>query len=139
MGHMQQGEVNVSRVDDDGSTGLALGQAVLVDPTVAIMRLENRDSTPTLPLRVLVPAAAGGGRDEHATPVDVAEVHPADDRSPHAVLILAEPVPTGAHRQLGGAQPLVGTSTAGAATTLGAGGGTNGTPWWCKVWPPACR
>lgn len=58
--------VQVVEVDANGSIRRSLGPAFLVSPDVVVMRVVNRDSTPTLPLHVLVPVAAGGDRDEHA-------------------------------------------------------------------------
>ncbi|MDO5741216.1 MAG: hypothetical protein Q4P07_13820, partial [Ornithinimicrobium sp.] len=60
--------VQVVEVDANGSIRRSLGPAFLVSPDVVVMRVVNRDSTPTLPLHVLVPVAAGGDRDEH-TPI----------------------------------------------------------------------
>lgn len=125
----QEVKPQVVEVDGDGSIGRTLGSAVLVSSDVAVMRLDDRASMPALPLRVLVPAAAGGGRDEHHTrQVEVAKVHEAADGSAHAVLILASPVPPG--RVVGRPSPRAGSDGSVAQ---------NGEGWWCKIWPPACR
>lgn len=125
----QEVKPHVVEVGDDGSNGRTLGSAVLVSSDVAVMRLDGRASIPGLPLRVLVPAAAGGGRDEHNTrEVEVAQVHKAADGSAHAVLILASPVPSDRID----VRPTTRMGSGGSMAQAGQG-------WWCKIWPPACR
>lgn len=122
-----ESQVTVVAVDGDGSSGRPVGTAELVTPEVALMQLDNRESTlPQLPLRVLVPAAAGGGRGEHNNPigssgsskggVDVAKVHPAEDGSAYAVLELSRPATAD-----DGMRP------------------TGSKPWWCHIFPRACK
>lgn len=57
--------VEVVEGDDDGDAGRVIGQGVLVAPDVVVLALDDRASIPSLPLHVLVPVAAGGGRGEH--------------------------------------------------------------------------
>lgn len=121
--HEEQ-HVQVHRVDDDGSTGAAIGPAVLVTQHLAVMEVANREAMPSLPLRVLVPVAAGGGRDEQQS---VTEVHLAQDGSARVALVLE----------------AVEADPEGTAHSVSAGPGTgsrpDAPPWWCKVFPPACR
>ena len=122
-------EVTVVEVDVDGSSGRPLGVARLVAPDVAVLRLGNREPMPSLPLRVLVPAAAGGGRDEHLE-VDVVDLQEAVDGSAQVAVVLARPVevPTGV-----APGPSARTVTAGTVERA------SGDPWWCRLFPRACR
>lgn len=99
------------------------------------MAVDDRESTPSLPLRVLVPVAAGGDRDEQpgltdrdsTSAVEVHAVHPAADGSAYVVLELEPPRDT----RNGGLAAL----SAHALDTK--------TPtadwWWCRIWPRICR
>lgn len=102
--------VRVVAGDAEGHSGRTLGQAELVTPKCAVMRLGVREPTPSLPLHVvLVPVAAGGGRGEHDTTtagpqtgrdgqqalaaprtIAVVEVLPSEDGSGDVALKLAE-------------------------------------------------
>ncbi|MGO0577059.1 hypothetical protein [Ornithinimicrobium panacihumi] len=84
-----QRHVTVAEVDADGTVVRVSGTAALVAPDVAVMRVVNRETVPVLPLVVLVPVAAGGGKDEHHT-TPVSEVAPAVDGRPYVALRLAE-------------------------------------------------
>lgn len=84
-----QRHVTVAEVDAGGTVVRVSGTAALVAPDVAVMRVVNRETVPVLPLVVLVPVAAGGGRDEHHT-ITVSEVAPAVDGRPYVALRLAE-------------------------------------------------
>lgn len=140
-GVVQQGsQVEVVEVDDDGGAGRSLGSAALVTPDVAVMAVGNREPAPSLPLRVLVPAAAGGGRDEHDTraghggalEIDVLRVHAAADGSDHVALELASPAPATLTEEA--LLRSTGPRTVGLADLQ-----ADENRWWCKIVPWACR
>lgn len=134
---VQQGQqVDVVQVDDDGSSGRSLGTAELVTADVAVMSLGNREPRPQLPLRVLVPAAAGGGRDEQHTSrgqeIDVQQVHDAVDGSAYVALQLTEPAP-GWTAARGAGPARDGSVTAGSERP------PSTDRWYCHLFPWACR
>lgn len=122
--------VKVVEVDVDGGCGHPIGVAQLVAPDVAVMRLGNREPMPSLPLRVLVPAAAGGGRDEHLE-VDVADLEVAVDGSPQVALLLA--------RRVGAPVSDVEERSGRIGIMQGDVAQATGDPWWCRVFPRMCR
>lgn len=128
----EQGLVLVVGARDNENSDLPVGSATLVGLNIAIMPVGHRDPTPTLPLHVLVPVAAGGDRDEQTpdrdstSAVEVLRVHPAADGSDHLVLELDSQ----ALADLG-LSPVTQDDD-------GQKGGIR-TPWYCKIWPPLCR
>ena len=112
--------------DAEGLSGRTIGQAELVTPECAVMRLGHREPTPSLPLHVVpVPAAAGGGRDGH-TRVEVLEVVTASDGEREVALRLSPPAATSPSRA-----ELSATASVGAAAF--------GLPeWFCKRFPRMC-
>lgn len=85
-----QNLVTVVEVDADGAAAREIGAAALVAPTIAVMRVANREAQPALLLRVLVPVAAGGDRDGY---LDVTEVRPAENGRPYVALRLGAEAP----------------------------------------------
>ncbi|WP_192498637.1 hypothetical protein [Ornithinimicrobium pratense] len=128
----QKGLVLTVEARDSESDGRPVGPATLVGLNIAIMAVGHRDTTPSLPLRVLVPVAAGGDRGEHRTnrdgtsAVEVLKVHPAADGSDHCVL------------ELDG-QVLADLGLASVVESRVGEKDRASDPWYCKIWPPSCR
>lgn len=114
------------------------------------MRLGVREPTPSLPLHVvLVPVAAGGGRDEHDTTtgrrlhpdhdehrlaertIDVVEVLPAEDGTGDVALRLASGVP----------DPVLASSVSATPAQLASlsAGLVLSDGWICRKFPWLCR
>ena len=113
--------------DAEGLSGRTIGQAELVTPERAVMRLGFREPTPSLPLHVVpVPVAAGGGRDGH-TRIEVTEVVHAADGEREVALRLARSVPTPGRPD----ELRAGTATAEAARI-------RLPEWFCTRFPRMC-
>lgn len=113
--------------DAEGLSGRTVGQAELVTPECAVMRLGFREPTPSLPLHVVpVPVAAGGDRDGH-TRIEVTEVLRAADGEREVALRLARSVPTSGGRE----ELWASTSTAEASRI-------RLPEWFCTRFPRLC-
>ncbi|MFK5582858.1 MULTISPECIES: hypothetical protein [unclassified Serinicoccus] len=121
---------------DDGTSGRTLGLAEVISSDVVVMRLGDREPIPTLPLHaVLVPAAAGGGRDEH---IPVAEVILPDGEISCVALRLGRPLPAADGSS---SVTTLSMSSKHIGRVAEAGGGVHAkdNPWYCKVFPQFCR
>ncbi|WP_151526751.1 hypothetical protein [Serinicoccus kebangsaanensis] len=126
-----RGHVRVVEGDAEGHSGRTLGQAELVTPEHAVMRVGDREPTPSLPLHVvLVPVAAGGDRDEHDR-IDVVEVLTAQDGERMIALRLARAV---ALARPGRATP----ASSMQLVSMDADRATTDN-WFCQMFPRFCR
>lgn len=136
--------------DADGDAGRTIGHGLLVASDRVLLVTDDRASVPALPLHVLVPVAAGGGRGEH---INVTEVVPSEGDAPCVGLELERAVPDGVEipdlseppaalqpfvaddlgdQRLGGGPPAAAMGLLGGERR-GHGG------WLCKMFPKWCR